>query len=101
MSGSPVFLADAEFSSVQAFHIDLKAPLLVLKAPGGVLACGYLSLATMNRLGEVGALVTGVRSYDDMMNAQVVAVSDEAAKLGVSIDLTGRQALRLFCGVTG
>jgi uncharacterized protein YunC (DUF1805 family) len=90
-------LPDPEFSEVEGFRIELAAPLLVLKAPGGILACGYLSLATMNKLGEVGAIVTGVRSYDDMLGARVVAVSDRAAELGASTELSGREVLRLFC----
>ncbi len=89
-------LSDPEFSSVQGYRIELAAPLLVLKAKAGILACGYLSVATMNKLGEVGAIVTGVRSYEDMLEAQVVAVSERAAQLGLTTELTGREALRLL-----
>ena len=51
---------DPELFDVEAHRIDLAAPLLVLRARGGVLACGYLNLPTMNKFGEVGAIVTGV-----------------------------------------
>lgn len=90
-------LQDPEFSQVEAYRIELAAPLLVLKAPGGILACGYLSVATMNRLHEVGALVTGVRTYEEMLCAQVVAVSESATKLGITTQHTGREALLILC----
>ena len=86
-------LAEPEYEGVEAYRIDLAAPLLVLKARRGILACGYLSLATMNKLNEVGAIVTGVRDYEDMLRAQVVAVSERALQLGVTVEMTGRDAL--------
>ena len=90
-------LQDPEFLQVEAFRIELAAPLLVLKAPGGILACGYLSVLTMNKLGEVGAIVTGVRTYEDMLRAQVVAVSERAVQLGITTEHTGREALLILC----
>ena len=44
-------------------HIQLARPLLVVKANGGFLGCGYLNVATFNKTGEVFALVTGVNNY--------------------------------------
>lgn len=98
MAAEPLALPQPEFSNVQGYRIDLAAPLLVLKARRGILACGYLSLATMNKLGEVGAIVTGVRTFDDMLEARVVAVSDGAALLGVRVDCTGAEALVIMNG---
>ncbi len=96
MASSWATLDDPEFSAVQAYRIALAAPLLVLKAPSGILACGYLSLATMDKLDEVGAIVTGVRSFEDMLSASVVAVSQAAALRGLREGMTGRAALRLL-----
>lgn len=90
-------LQDPEFSQVEGYRIELAAPLLVLKAPLGILACGYLNVATMNRLGEVGAIVTGVRNYEDMLQAQVLSVSEAGARLGITTEHTGREALALLC----
>ncbi len=70
--------------------------ILVIQGCRGMLGCGYLSLATAERLGHALAIVTGVASFDDMLKARVTAVSTAAAALGVSAGMTGEEALELL-----
>ncbi|HTB82292.1 MAG TPA: DUF1805 domain-containing protein [Candidatus Sulfotelmatobacter sp.] len=79
--------------SVEKHHIALKSPLLVIKAPKGVLGCGYLNVETFNQTGEAGVIITGVRTHDDMMKAKVVAVSNTAKAMGITPGMTGAEAL--------
>ena len=79
--------------SVEKHHIALKSPLLVIKAPKGVLGCGYLNVETFNQTGEAGVIITGVRTHDDMMKAKVVAVSNAAKAMGITPGMTGAEAL--------
>lgn len=74
----------------------LARPLLVMKAPNGFLACGYINPATCDVTGEACAIVRGVNSHDDMLNAEVVAISVAAANLGVRIGDKGAVALKAF-----
>lgn len=68
--------------------------MLVISAPkGGMLACGYISRETADKFGDVLATVRGVNSFDDVLSANVCDVSQEAKKLGISIGMTGREAL--------
>lgn len=69
------------------------APLVLIKAPKGFVMCGYLNMQTANRLGDAAALVKGVKSFDDVLNAKVVEVSEKARALGVVEGLSGREAL--------
>ena len=69
------------------------AKLLVITAPHGALGCGYISLDAAEKFGDAIAIVTGVSSYDDMLKAQVVRLSSAAAARGVSLGMTGREAL--------
>jgi uncharacterized protein YunC (DUF1805 family) len=80
--------------SVEQHHIALKSPLLVIKAPKGVLGCGYLNVETFNQTGEAGVIITGVRTHDDMMKAKVVAASKAALAMGVVPGMTGAEALQ-------
>ena len=64
-------------------------------AAGGV-ACGYLNVETTNKNSEACAIVRGVNDFDDMLKAAVVAVSEEAQKLGVQVGMAGSEALKLF-----
>jgi uncharacterized protein YunC (DUF1805 family) len=40
--------------------------------------------------------VTGVKTYDEMLSAEVQAVSQEAARLGVRVGMKGEEALEIF-----
>jgi len=73
------------------YRIDLKLPLLIIRGSRGVLACGYVNVETFNKTGEVGAIVTGVNNFDDMLAAQVVGVSTAAAQVGIKAGMTGAE----------
>ncbi|WP_459203503.1 YunC family protein (plasmid) [Ralstonia pseudosolanacearum] len=78
---------------IEYLQFELSRPLLVMKAPKGILGCGYINVETCNKTGEACAIVTGVNSFDDMRKAKVVAVSNKATDLGVTVGETGESAL--------
>ena len=47
------------------------------------LACKYIDIKSANKLGEIVAIVTGVKNYDEMLSAKIIEASDEAKKLGI------------------
>ena len=47
------------------------ATLLVITGANGLLGCGYLSVATADKLNDALAVVRGVANYDDMLAASV------------------------------
>jgi uncharacterized protein YunC (DUF1805 family) len=66
------------------YCIDLgNAPLLILQAKKGYVMCGYLNINAANKLGDVAGRVTGVKSFDDMLNANIIEVSENAKRLGL------------------
>ena len=67
--------------------------ILLIQAKRGFLGCGYFSLATADKVGDAAVIVSGVKNFDDMLAAKVKAVSAAAAALGVTADMTGREAL--------
>jgi len=74
--------------------VDLpKAPLVMIRAAKGFAMCGYLNMESVNKTGEVAVRVTGVKSFDDVLNAKVVNASEEAKKLGIVEGITAREAL--------
>jgi len=74
-------------------RIELGAPLLLIKGEKGYLGCGYFSLEVANSVGDALAIVRGVSSFDDMLNAEVREVSERARELGVEEGMKGREAL--------
>lgn len=70
--------------------------VLIIGAEKGFLGCGYLNVNVANKVNDVCAIVTGVKTPDDMLRAQIIAVSEAAAKLGISVGMTGKEALILM-----
>ncbi len=69
------------------------APLLVIRAKKGFVMCGYLNMDVANKLGDVAVRVTGVKSFEDVLNAKAVDVSEAAKKVGITVGMTGKEAL--------
>ena len=76
--------------------IQLGMPLLIIKGAKGFLACGYINVETCNKTGEACAVVTGVKQHDEMLDAEIKAVSMEAERLGVRAGMKGKEALEIF-----
>ncbi|MBZ3935799.1 YunC family protein [Methanimicrococcus blatticola] len=81
-----------------AYSISLDpAPFLLIRAAGkSFLACGFLDINAADTLSSCAAKVKGVKTFDDMMAAEVVAVTKEAEKKGVKVGMTGKDALMKF-----
>ncbi len=82
----------------KGFALGLKmdmehAPLLVIRAGCGFVMCGYLNIDVANKLGDVAVRVTGVKSFEDVLNAKSVDVSEAAKKLGIAIGMSAKEAL--------
>lgn len=67
--------------------------LLIIKAEKGFLGCGYINIEVANKVGDAVAIVTGVKTFDDMLKANVVKISEKAKKLGIQEGVSGREAL--------
>lgn len=89
-------LVDGTPCRALALTLPAGSRLLLIQAPRGVLACGYVSPAVAEKFGEALATVTGVKTPDDMLAAAVTAVTPAASALGVRPGMTGRQALSLL-----
>ena len=70
-----------------------KTSILLIKAEHGFLGCGYFSLATAEKVGDAVAIVSGVKDFEEMLAAKVNAVSPAAAARGVTLEMTGKEAL--------
>lgn len=77
-------------------EIQLALPLLIIKGSKGFLGCGYINVEACNKTGEACGIVTGVKTHDEMLDAEIKAVSTEAARLGVRVGMMGKEVLELF-----
>jgi len=78
----------------EGFLIDLNnAPLILIKARKGYVMCGYLNINAANKLGDIAGKVTGVKSFEDVLNAEIVEISDNAKKIGLTVGMKGKEFL--------
>jgi uncharacterized protein YunC (DUF1805 family) len=85
-----------DWTNLTKERIELALPLLIVKGKKGFLACGYVNVETCNKTGEACAIVTGVKDHSAMLTAEIKAVSQEAEKIGVTVGMTGEEALERF-----
>ena len=78
----------------EGFRIDLdNAPLILVKARKGYVMCGYLNMNAANKLGDVAGRVTGVKNFEDVLNAEILEISDNAKKAGLTVGMKGKDFL--------
>lgn len=88
---------DLEKGSAIGLKMDMEnAPLLVIRAGCGFVMCGYLNMEIANKLGDSAVRVTGVRSFEDVLNAKAVDVSENAKRLGITVGMTAKEALNMM-----
>jgi uncharacterized protein YunC (DUF1805 family) len=73
---------------------DSPAPLVLITAEKGFVMCGFLNIEAAEKLNVAAAVVSGVKSFDDVLNAQVKAVTSKAKGLGVETGMKGSEALK-------
>ncbi len=57
--------------------------LLLIKGEKGFVMCGYLSGEVAERVGLAAAIVSGVNTFDDVLNAEIKFATSAAKELGV------------------
>jgi len=58
-------------------------PLLLIKGGKGFVMCGYLNIDVAERIGAAAAIVSGVNSFEDVLNAEIKAATSKAKALGL------------------
>ena len=69
-------------------------PLLLIIAEKGFVMCGFLNMEAAERLGVTAVMVSGVKTFDDVLNAQVKAMTTKAKGFGVEAGMKGAEALK-------
>jgi len=71
-------------------------PLIAIIGEKGFLMCGFLNVDAAERLGVTAAVVSGVKTFDDVLNAEIKAVTSKAELKGIKRGMKGREAAKLL-----
>lgn len=78
-------------------RVDLPhAPLIVIASrnkPDCFVACGYVDVQTADKLGDCAGIVSGVKTFQDVLNAPIKKLSKEAERRGGTVGMTGSELL--------
>lgn len=86
-----------EKGEIIGFLIELNnAPLILLQAKKGYVMCGYLNISTANKLEDIAGKITGVKSFDDALNTNIIEVSENAKKIGLHAGMNVKDFLNML-----
>lgn len=95
ISISPIKVDDKPCLGVK-IELPNSPPLLLIIADKGFVMCGFLNMEAAERLGAPAAIVSGVKTFEDVLGAEVKAVTSKAKSLGVKTGMKGADALKLM-----
>ncbi len=58
-------------------------PMLLILGKSGFVMCGYLNLEVAEKLGAAAAVVTGVNTFEDVLNAEIKAATSRGESRGL------------------
>lgn len=87
---------DVEGKGALGLKVELPSspPLLLIVGNKGFIMCGYLNIEVAEKLQVAAAVVSGVKNFDDVLNAEIKAVTSRAKELGINVGLKGKEALK-------
>ena len=90
-----VDVAGVKFHGLKVEFDDIP-PLLLLKGGKGFVMCGYLNIEAAEKVGSAAAIVSGVNSFEDVLNAEIKAVTTKAKGLGLETGRVVREVIGLL-----
>jgi len=84
--------------TASGLKVDLpeSPPLVTIIGDKGFVMCGFLNVDAAEKLGVTAVMVSGVKNFEDILEAEVKAVTSQAALRGIKPGMTGLEALKLL-----
>jgi len=81
-----------------ALRVELpdSPPLLIIIGNTGFVGCGFINIDAAEKLDVATATVTGVKSFHDVLSAEIKAATSKAQTKGIKIGMRGEEAVKLF-----
>lgn len=84
---------DASGKQADGYVIDLGGVnLVMIKTDQGLIACGAIDVAVLDKFKIPAARISGVATIDDLLNGTIKEANQHAQALGITAGMTGREA---------
>ena len=85
-----------EDKTALGLRVDLpdSPPLVLIIGRTGFVGCGFINIEAAQRLNVSAATVSGVKSFDDVLNADIKAATSKASAQGVKVGMKGKDAVK-------
>jgi uncharacterized protein YunC (DUF1805 family) len=71
-------------------------PLVAIIGNAGFVMCGFLNIEAAERLNVTAAMVSGVKTFEDVLRAEIKAATSKAKMRGINVGMKGEEAIRLL-----
>lgn len=71
-------------------------PIIIVRAKKGYIACSYVDKETAEKVGDVAAFVSGVKTIDDFMRAKIKTTTSWAEDMGIREGMSVKKALEIM-----
>jgi len=93
---APLKIGDKTALGLKVELPESPAPLVMIIARLGFVCCGFLNIDAAEKLNIAAAMVSGVKSFDDILNAEIRAATSKAQTLSIKAGMKGKDALELL-----
>ncbi len=70
--------------------------LIVIKAKKGYVACSYINKEIAEKVGDVAAFASGVKTIDDLLKAKIRETTTWAEDIGIREGMSVKKALEIM-----
>ncbi len=85
-----------EDKTAVGLRVDLpdSPPLVLIIGRTGFVGCGFINIEAAEKLNVSAATVSGVKSFDDVLNAEIKAATSKAQAQGIKLGMKGKDAVK-------
>jgi len=71
-------------------------PLVAIIGSTGFVMCGFLNTEAAEKLNVTAAMVSRVKTFEDVLKAEIKAATTKAKIKGITVGMKGEEAIRLL-----
>lgn len=89
---------EVDGKTATGLKVDLpnSPPLLAIIGRTGFIMCGLLNAEAAEKFNVAAATVSGVKNFEDVLEAEIKTATSKARSMGVKLGMTGKEAIKMF-----